>query len=112
LSEPQQRVQRVVPDRLRLVLTPLIHRTHNGCLTFASGYPTAMFALVTCIVVLLADPPGSRLPGVFRIVLSLGALGLACTVALGLVVDQAHCCTDTIGAGPAAAEPAGPPKPS
>ena len=57
----------------------------------------ATFALVTCIAVLLIDPPGTKAPVSMRIVLALLAFALGCTVALGLVAAKWHYFTDTIG---------------
>jgi membrane-associated phospholipid phosphatase len=79
------------------VLKPLIDRTYADALSFPSGHSTAAFALATGIIVLLANPPGSRMPTSMRAVLAILALGGACAVALGLVVQRAHYFTDTVG---------------
>jgi membrane-associated phospholipid phosphatase len=79
------------------VLKPLIDRTYASALSFPSGHSTAAFALATGIIVLLANPPGSRMPRSMRAVLAILALGGACAVALGLVVQRAHYFTDTVG---------------
>jgi membrane-associated phospholipid phosphatase len=48
------------------------------------------------IVVLLADPAGTRMPRSLRVVLSLVALASAGGVALGLVAAHMHYFTDTV----------------
>ena len=78
------------------VLKPLIHRTLSGYLSMPSGHETTAFAMVTCVVVLLASPPGRTAPASLRVVLAVCALGVGCAVAMGLVVAHMHYFTDTI----------------
>lgn len=87
----------VASSLTEFVLKPLIHRTYTGSLSFPSGHATAAFALAAGIVILLADPPDSRMPKSMRAVLSLLTLGIACAAALGLVAGQMHYFTDTVG---------------
>jgi membrane-associated phospholipid phosphatase len=81
------------------VLKPLIHRTYVGDLSFPSGHTTGAFALVAAIVVLLIDPPGTRMPASLRVVLAVLSLGAGGLVAVGLVAGRQHFFTDTIGGG-------------
>lgn len=79
------------------VLKPMIDRTYTGDLSFPSGHATAIFALATAIVLLLADSQTSVMPTSLRLVLSVCAVGVACAVALGLVASGDHYFTDTVG---------------
>jgi undecaprenyl-diphosphatase len=87
----------VVASGITELLKHLIRRIYIDFLSFPSGHTTATFALVTCIAVLLIDPPATKAPVSMRIVLALLAFGFACTVALGLVAAKWHYFTDTIG---------------
>ena len=78
------------------LLKHLIHRIYASFLSFPSGHTTATFALITCIAVLLIDPPATRAPASMRIVLALLSLGFGVMVALGLVAIRFHYFTDTI----------------
>ena len=81
------------------LLKHLIHRIYVSFLTFLSfpsGHSTATFALITCVAVLLIDPPATRAPASMRIVLALLSLGFGVMVALGLVAARYHYFTDTI----------------
>lgn len=78
------------------VLKPLIHRTLSGYLSMPSGHETTVFAMVACVVVLLAGPPGRTAPASLRVVLAVCAVGVSCAVAIGLVVAHMHYFTDTI----------------
>jgi len=81
------------------LLKHLIHRIYVSFLTFLSfpsGHATATFALITCIAVLLIDPPATRAPASMRIVLALLSVGFGVMVALGLVAARYHYFTDTI----------------
>jgi membrane-associated phospholipid phosphatase len=78
------------------LLKHLIHRIYTGFLSFPSGHTTATFALITCVAVLLIDPPATRAPASMRIVLALLSLGFGGMVALGLVAAKFHYFTDTI----------------
>jgi membrane-associated phospholipid phosphatase len=79
------------------LLKHLIHRTYTDFLSFPSGHTTATFALITCVAVLLIDPPATRAPASMRIVLALLSLGSGGMVALALVAAKFHYFTDTIG---------------
>jgi undecaprenyl-diphosphatase len=78
-------------------LKPLIHRTYEGWLVFPSGHSTVVFALATGIALLLASQDRSRLPSSMRAAAAIVAFVIACGCALGLVADQMHYFTDTIG---------------
>jgi undecaprenyl-diphosphatase len=79
------------------LLKHLIHRIYIDFLSFPSGHTTATFALITCIAVLLIDPPATKAPALMRIVLGVLAVGCGFAVALGLVAARFHYVTDTIG---------------
>lgn len=79
------------------VLKPLVHRAANGFLTYPSGHATAVFALITCIALLLLAGHDVRAPRAFRIVLTVTVIALGCTVCVGLVLAHLHYFTDTIG---------------
>ena len=78
------------------LLKHLIHRIYVSFLSLPSGHTTATFALITCVAVLLIDPPATRAPASMRIVLFLLSLGFGVMVALGLVAARFHYFTDTI----------------
>jgi membrane-associated phospholipid phosphatase len=80
-----------------LVFKPLTDRTLHGALSYPSGHATAMFALATVSVVLLAAPARPRLPGAVRLMLGLGAVLVAVAVPLAMVSLGFHYFTDTIG---------------
>jgi membrane-associated phospholipid phosphatase len=79
------------------LLKHLIHRVYIDFLSFPSGHTTATFALITCIAVLLIDPPATKAPASMRVVLGVLTTGFGITVALGLVAAKYHYVTDTIG---------------
>ena len=79
------------------LLKHLIHRIYIDFLSFPSGHTTATFALITCIAVLLIEPPATKAPASMRIVLGVLAVGSGLAVALGLVAAKFHYVTDTIG---------------
>jgi membrane-associated phospholipid phosphatase len=78
------------------LLKHVIHRIYVSFLSFPSGHATATFALITCVAVLLIDPPATRAPASMRFVLALLSLGFGVMVALGLVAARFHYFTDTI----------------
>jgi membrane-associated phospholipid phosphatase len=78
------------------LLKHLIHRIYTDFLSFPSGHTTATFALITCVAVLLIDPPATKAPASMRIVLALLSFGFGGMVALGLVAAKFHYFTDTI----------------
>ncbi len=61
---------------------------------FPSGHATSMFALAASCAVLLADPPGRRVPRGVRLLLALMAVLLATAVASAMVANGAHSFTD------------------
>jgi membrane-associated phospholipid phosphatase len=79
------------------VFKPLVGRTLGGSLSYPSGHATAAFALAVPIVLLLANPPGTRMPQSMRIVLSVTTLAMASLVAFGMVAWHQHYLTDTFG---------------
>jgi undecaprenyl-diphosphatase len=79
------------------LLKHLIHRIYIDFLSFPSGHTTATFALITCIAVLLIDPPATKAPASMRVVLTVVAVGFGAMVALALVAIRFHYFTDTIG---------------
>ncbi len=79
------------------LLKHLIHRIYLGFLSFPSGHTTATFALITCVVVLLVEPPARTTPRSMRVVLAVLSVGFGGLVALGLVAARWHYFTDTIG---------------
>jgi undecaprenyl-diphosphatase len=79
------------------LLKHLIHRVYIDFLSFPSGHTTATFALITCIAVLLIDPPATKAPASMRVVLAVVAAGFGAMVALALVAIRFHYVTDTIG---------------
>lgn len=79
------------------LLKHLINRVYIDFLSFPSGHTTATFALITCIAVLLIDPPATKAPASMRVVLAVVAAGFGAMVALALVAIRFHYFTDTIG---------------
>jgi membrane-associated phospholipid phosphatase len=79
------------------LLKHVIHRIYINFLSFPSGHTTATFAVITCVVVLLINPPASKAPASMRIVLAATSAGAGVAVALGLVAARFHYFTDTIG---------------
>ena len=79
------------------LLKHLIHRVYLDFLSFPSGHTTATFALITCIAVLLIDPPATKTPASMRVVLAALAAGFGAMVALALVAARFHYFTDTVG---------------
>ena len=75
----------------------VIHRIYIDFLSFPSGHTTATFALITCVAVLLIQPPATKAPASMRIVLAVLSVGFGVMVALGLVAAKFHYITDTIG---------------
>jgi membrane-associated phospholipid phosphatase len=78
------------------LLKHVIHRIYIDFLSFPSGHSTATFALITCVAVLLIDPPATRAPVSMRVVLAVLSAGLGVMVALSLVAARFHYFTDTI----------------
>jgi len=79
------------------LLKHVIHRIYINFLSFPSGHTTATFAVITCVAVLLVNPPASKAPASMRIVLAATSAGAGVAVALGLVAARFHYFTDTIG---------------
>lgn len=79
------------------LLKHLINRVYIDFLSFPSGHTTATFALITCIAVLLIDPPATKAPASMRVVLAVVLAGFGAMVALALVAIRFHYVTDTIG---------------
>jgi membrane-associated phospholipid phosphatase len=79
------------------LLKHLIHRIYIDFLSFPSGHTTATFALITCVAVLLINPPATKAPASMRVVLAVSCLGVGVMVALALVAARFHYVTDTIG---------------
>ena len=80
-------------------LTEYLLKPYVGVLlgqSFPSGHATSMFALAAVCSVLLADPPGRRVPGAVRLLLMLMALLLAAAVAAAMVAIGAHVFTDAV----------------
>jgi membrane-associated phospholipid phosphatase len=77
------------------ILKPIVDRTRYGSLSYPSGHATAAFAVATAIIILLIQPPGTRMPVSMRVVLGLLTTFTACTIAVGLT--GIHYFTDTIG---------------
>jgi membrane-associated phospholipid phosphatase len=86
-----------IASGLTELLKHLIHRIYIDFLSFPSGHTTATFALITCIAVLLIDPPATKAPASMRVVLTVVAAGFGAMVALALVAIRFHYFTDTIG---------------
>jgi membrane-associated phospholipid phosphatase len=82
-----------------LVLKPAVHETigQPGVLSYPSGHTTSVFTLVAVVVVLLIDPPHTRVPGWLRLVLAILAVAIGCVVAVSLIGIQYHYFTDTVG---------------
>lgn len=78
-----------------LVLKPIVDRTRYGSLSYPSGHATAAFAVATAIIVLLVQPPGTRMPVSMRVVMGVLTTGIACAISVGLT--GIHYFTDTIG---------------
>ena len=79
------------------LLKHVVHRVYIDFLSFPSGHTTATLALITCVAVLLIEPPAPKAPASMRIVLGVLAVGFGAAVALGLVAARFHYVTDTIG---------------
>jgi membrane-associated phospholipid phosphatase len=79
------------------VFKPLVGRMLGDSLSYPSGHTTAAFALAMPVVLLLANPPGTRMPRSMRVVLSVITLGMASLVAFGMVAWHDHYLTDTFG---------------
>lgn len=78
------------------VLKPLVGRSIHGYASFPSGHTTAVFALAATCVVLLANPPGPRLPRAVRVLLVAGAVLVAAVVPVAMVALGFHYFTDTV----------------
>jgi undecaprenyl-diphosphatase len=78
------------------VLKPLVGRTMAGALSFPSGHATSTFALAGTCAVLLLGPPGHRVSGAVRLLLTSLALLAATMVAIGMVARGAHYFTDVV----------------
>lgn len=79
------------------VLKPLVHRTLDGFLTYPSGHSTALFALITCIAIVLLASRDVAAPRALGVVLTVIAVAIGCALCLGLVLAHMHYFTDTIG---------------
>ena len=82
-----------------VVLKPIVGETvgHPAVLSYPSGHTTSVFSLVAVVIVLLAGPPGGRLPGWLRLTLAVLAFAVGCAVAVSLVGIHYHYFADTIG---------------
>lgn len=82
-----------------LVLKPAVGETigHPAVLSYPSGHTTSVFTLVAVVVVLLIDPPRTRLPGWLRVVLAIILVAIGCVVAVSLIGIRYHYFTDTVG---------------
>jgi membrane-associated phospholipid phosphatase len=89
--------QLVASGLTEFAFKPLVGRTLGGSLSYPSGHTTAAFALAVAVVLLLASPPGTRMPRSMRVVLSVTTLGTAVLVAFGMVAWHQHYLTDTFG---------------
>jgi membrane-associated phospholipid phosphatase len=78
------------------LLKPLIGRTDQAGLSFPSGHATGMFALAGVCLVLLAHPPGGRVPGPVRAALAVLTVLLASAVSLAMVARGFHYLTDAV----------------
>ena len=78
-----------------LVIKPLVDRTRYGSLSYPSGHATAAFAVATAIIVLLVQPPGTKMPVSMRVVMGVLTAGIAGAISVGLT--GIHYFTDTIG---------------
>jgi membrane-associated phospholipid phosphatase len=79
------------------VLKPIVERTRGGSLSYPSGHTTGIFAVATVVVVLMLDGTSPRLPALARLLISVGALTVATTVAVASIASGHHYATDTIG---------------
>lgn len=79
------------------VFKPVVGRTLGGSLSYPSGHTTAAFALAVPVVLLLVNPPATRMPQSMRVVLSVLTLVIATLVAFGMVAWHQHYLTDTFG---------------
>ena len=76
------------------VLKPLVNQHYSS---FPSGRSTGIFAVITVVTVLLAGPPGARVPPRGRrIVIALAYL-VGCAVAVATVGLGYHTATDVVG---------------
>jgi len=79
------------------VLKPAFGRRLHGALAYPSGHVSSAFMLATVVVVLLLVPPG-RVPRVAaRIVIAVAVALAGCAVALGMIGQNYHYFTDTVG---------------
>jgi undecaprenyl-diphosphatase len=76
------------------VIKPLVHRTYGGTLAFPSGHASGAWSVALVIVVLVLR---SRLRETAKIAVSLAAFVIAAAACIGLVADDYHYLTDTIG---------------
>lgn len=80
------------------VLKPLVGRTKGLDLAFPSGTTAGAFGLAVTVCVLLAAPAGARhLARGWRVLIALGALGVASSIGVALVLLEWHYATDVIG---------------
>jgi membrane-associated phospholipid phosphatase len=79
------------------VIKPLVGRTFAGGLAFPSGHTTGIFTVAFVIVVVVSERKPPKLPRALGVVLAVGALGLAVSVAAALVAARYHYATDTVG---------------
>jgi membrane-associated phospholipid phosphatase len=79
-----------------LVLKPIVERTRGGELAFPSGHTTSVASLaVACGVLVLGL---TALPWAARLLAVTGLAGLVLAVGAGLIADEIHYPTDTLGA--------------
>ncbi|MEJ2888109.1 phosphatase PAP2 family protein [Actinomycetospora aeridis] len=79
-----------------LVLKPIVERTRGGELAFPSGHTTSVASLaVACGVLVLGL---TVLPRALRLLAVAGLAGLVVAVGAGLIADEVHYPTDTLGA--------------
>jgi membrane-associated phospholipid phosphatase len=85
----------VAPGLTEYVLKPMFAQ-HEAYGTFPSGHTTAAFAIATVVAVLLAGP-GTRMPGVLRLVVALVVLLLGAAVIVAVIGLEMHTLTDALG---------------
>jgi len=78
------------------VLKPAVDRRVLGYVTYPSGHATGAFAMATVIAVVLLGA-GDRSRRTARVLATIVVFGIACLVAVSLVVAAYHVPTDTLG---------------
>jgi membrane-associated phospholipid phosphatase len=79
-----------------LVLKPAVPEAYSA---YPSGRTTGVFAVITVLAVLLANPPGASLPPLARRAILAIAVLVGCVVAVATAAMNYHHFTDTIGGG-------------